>query len=284
MKYQTISLKKLAVNRANDRHGELVSEDAAIEWLLAHKANHMRNLAKDVVRSGEIYEPPLVLDEAGVFVVFDGNRRTTTLKLLSEPQRAPSSDWAAFYTDLRKQWVGDFPEAVACQVEDDRERLDEILYRRHTGQQNGVGQSQWDGPAKTNFERRTGKNTKIDVAEAVEAFLHKKGLLNEGDRIPRSNMKRLFSAEQFRNRAGISVDKNSLAFTHDVEKVAQALSRIARDLVSKEITLDDLWDNDAKRKYLNTLDSEGVLPSIADSLAEKVSMSDVKVKKPRPEP
>tara|TARA_B100000614_G_scaffold259763_1_gene285121 strand:+ start:1505 stop:2842 length:1338 start_codon:yes stop_codon:yes gene_type:complete len=269
VKYEDLKLDQLSVNRANDRHGELVDEDAAIEWLLTHRANHMRNLAKDIVSAGEIYEPPLVRKEGDVFVVYDGNRRTTALKLLAKPQRAMSADWARFFRTLRDQWDGDFPTSVTCQIEQDRERLDEILYRRHTGQQSGVGQSQWDAPAKTNFERRTGKNTKIDIAEVIEKLLRDEGHLSEADRIPRSNMKRLFSAEQFRNRVGISLEKNKLNFTHDPEKVLAALSRIANDLISKTVTLDDLWDNKAKRKYLDDLDNQGVLPRIEDTLSEK---------------
>nr|WP_321361388.1 hypothetical protein [uncultured Hyphomonas sp.] len=269
MKYEDLRLDQLSVNRANDRHGELVDEDAAIEWLLTHRANHMRNLTKDIVAAGEIYEPPLVRKEGNVFVVYDGNRRTTALKLLAKPQRASSADWAKFFRTLRDQWDGSFPTSITCQIEQDRERLDEILYRRHTGQQSGVGQSQWDAPAKTNFERRTGKNTKIDIAEVIEKLLRDEGLLKDADRIPRSNMKRLFSAEQFRNRAGISLERNKLNFTHNPEKVLAALSRIANDLISKTVTLDDLWDNKAKRKYLDDLDNQGVLPRIEDTLSER---------------
>ena len=47
MLLKNIALKDLAVNRANDRHGELTDEDAAIEWLLVHRELHMRNLARD---------------------------------------------------------------------------------------------------------------------------------------------------------------------------------------------------------------------------------------------
>ena len=283
MQYKDIILDDLVVNRANDRHGEVVSEDNAIEWLLNHRATHMRNLAKDMASSGEIYEPPLVRKEGDKYTVYDGNRRTTTLKLLAKPHSAPSSDWAKFYTARRADWKGVFPSHIACQVEQDRERIDEILYRRHTGQKNGVGQSQWDAPAKTNFERRTGKNTKIDIAEAVENLLHEHGILNEEDRIPRSTMKRLFSAEQFRNRAGISIEGNKLTLTHDQSKVLAALTRISSDLISKRTTLDNLWDNAAKRKYLDGLDNEGLLPRIEDALPEETKLpSKPKPGKPKP--
>lgn len=266
MDYEKIKLSDLLVNQANDRHGELLSEDKAIEWLLTHRATHMRNLTKDIVKTGEVYEPPLVRKEAKKFVVYDGNRRTSVMKLLSKPQESPSTDWAKFFTEQRASWNGSFPEALSCQIEQDRERLDEILYRRHTGQQNGIGQSQWDAPAKTNFERRTGKNTKLDLAEAVENLLKEDDFLEDEDKIPRSNFKRLFSAEQFRNRAGISIEKNKLILTHRRHKVLSALNRVSRDLISRKITLDDLWDNAAKRTYLDTLDKEGVLPTVEDTI------------------
>ena len=266
MKYKSIELSNLLVNQANDRHGELLSEEMAIEWLLTHRATHMRSLTKDIVKTREIYEPPLIREEGEKFVVYDGNRRTTSLKLLNEPQKAPSSDWANFFSDQRAKWVGDFPKTITCQIEQDRERLDEILYRRHTGQQNGIGQSQWDAPAKTNFERRTGKNTKLDLAEAVETLLKEHDFLESSQKIPRSNFKRLFSAEQFRNRTGISIEKNKLVLTHKRHKVLSALNRIANDLISKTVTLDDIWDNTAKRAYLDKLDKQGVLPTVEDAV------------------
>lgn len=280
MQYKKISLDEIEVNKANDRHGEMLSEDAAIEWLLTHRAAHMRNLAKDIVTAGQIYEPPLVRKEGDKYVVYDGNRRTTNLKLLQHPQKAPSSDWSKFFSTLRQQWNGEFPESIDCQVEQDPDRLDEILFRRHTGQQSGVGQSQWDQSAKTNFERRTGKNTKIDLAEEIELLLLKHGRLQSNQRIPRSNMKRLLSAEQFRNRAGISIEENKLVLTHQQDKVLDALTRIATDLIDKEVTLDDLWDNVSKRAYLDRLDRGGHLPTVTDLLIEKAPPETDR--KPRP--
>ena len=269
MELKNIGLNDLVVNRANDRHGEMMSEEAAIEWLLKHRAQHMRNLAKDIVEAGEIYEPPLVSPEDGKFTVYDGNRRTTTIKLLNEPQKAPSQDWAKFYAGQKKKWRGKFPTSLPCQIERDRERLDEILYRRHTGQQSGVGQSQWDPAAKFNFEKRTGKRTKINVAEEIENLLRKAGRLKPDERIPRSNLNRLLSAEQFRNRVGIALEGNKLVLTHREDTVVDALEKIAKDLMSKEVTLDDLWNNDDKRKYLNDLDEADVLPKPDAALSTK---------------
>jgi len=139
MSYRHLPLDSLVVNRANDRHGELENETAAIAWLFNHHESHMRNLAKDIVGKGEIYEPPLVFPEGDKAIVFDGNRRITCLKLLASPRRAPSVELQEFFKDHRAKWPGEFPERIQCQVETDRDRIDDILFRRHTGAQSGVG-------------------------------------------------------------------------------------------------------------------------------------------------
>src|SRR6185437_7031776 len=80
MSYRSIPLSDLLVNRANDRHGELADESAAIAWLFNNREQHMKNLAKDLVETGEMFKPPLVSPERDKFIVFDGNRRVTCLK------------------------------------------------------------------------------------------------------------------------------------------------------------------------------------------------------------
>ena len=77
MKIETIDLDDLQVNPRNDRHGELADEASAIEWLLVNRSSHMRNLAKDIVSQGRLFEMPLVKEQGGKFVVYDGNRRVT---------------------------------------------------------------------------------------------------------------------------------------------------------------------------------------------------------------
>jgi hypothetical protein len=90
MAIRSIPLADLLVNRANDRHGELENDTAAIAWLFNTREVHMRNLAKDIVEKGEIFELPLISPDGAKFVVFDGNRRVTCLKLLGDPRRAPT--------------------------------------------------------------------------------------------------------------------------------------------------------------------------------------------------
>lgn len=266
MSIRKIPLKDLVVNRANDRHGELENETAAIAWLFNEREGHMRNLTKDIVAQGQIYELPLVYPQGSKFIVYDGNRRVTCLKLLNNPSRAPSADLQAFFRDQKAK--DNSPMEIQCQVETDRDRIDEILYRRHTGSQSGVGQSNWDDRMKTTFVARTGKGDKLSVADEIEKRLKEAELLPKTRKIPRSTMNRLLSAEAFRNRLGFSISKGKFEFTHDESAALKAMARVADDLARREIVLGDIWNVDDKRGYLDELDRQGALPSAKDLITK----------------
>ncbi|MEB3047694.1 hypothetical protein [Rhizobium mulingense] len=267
MAFRSLPLSALIVNRANDRHGELENETAAIAWLFNNREQHMRNLAKDIVTQGGAYDPPLASPEGGKYLVFDGNRRVTCLKLLASPKRAPTVELQRFFAELREKWTGTFPENITCQVENDRDRIDEILYRRHTGTQNGVGQSTWDDRMKANFVGRTGKANGLHVADEIEKRLVDARLWDRRRKIPRSNMNRLLSSEAYRNRLGFSVARGQFEYTHEEPAVLDALLRVADDLATKKVVLGDIWDVAGKRHYLDQLDRQGVLPTAAHVLS-----------------
>jgi hypothetical protein len=283
MSYRHVPLDSLVINRANDRHGELENETAAIAWLFNNFEVHMRNLAKDIVANEQVFEPPLVFPNGDDFVLFDGNRRMTCLKLLDKPRRAPTVELQDFFSEQRAKWKGEFPSTIQCQVETDRDRIDDILFRRHTGSQGGVGQSTWDDRMKSNFVNRTGMGSGFNAADEIEKRLAEAGMLPH-KKIPRSNLNRLLSAEAFRNRVGFSGSKGKFELTHDEPIVLRALHRIADDLANRYVVLGDIWDIDAKRAYLDRLESEGILPTAANSLASKQEPSENKPAVARPSP
>jgi hypothetical protein len=149
-----------------------------------------------------------------------------------------------------------------------------MLFRRHTGSQSGVGQSHWDDTAKDNFIARTGKRKGRNVAEGVEKKLLAAGYVDTEGEIPRSNLNRLLSSEEFRNLVGISLHNGQLFFTVDPEKALSALHRISDDLITKRVVLGDLWNNEGKRSYLTELRGKGVLPSPSDELSVPVAFGD----------
>lgn len=259
MTYKKLALKSLLVNSANDRHGELENETAAIAWLFTHYESAMRKLAKDLAETGEIYEPPLVWPDGMNYIVFDGNRRVTCLKLILQPKRAPSLELQAFFKGLKANWKGVFPDRLDCQIETDRERIDEILLRRHTGTRGGIGRNPWTDRMTATFVERTGKGGGVNVADEIEKRLESAGML-PAKKIPWSTANRLLSSEGLRNRVGISVSRSKFQLTHPEPLVLPIFRRIAEDLTNRTVVLGDLWDNEGKVAYLDRLENEGVLP------------------------
>lgn len=282
MAYLDIQVGNLRVNRANDRHGEVLNEDLAIAELFRLHDLQMRNLAADIAAVGAVYDPPLVMPFDDVYVVFDGNRRVTCLKLLLDPSRAPSPELRTHFAGLRQGAPRGIPEQLTCQVEEDRNLIDSILFRRHTGSRKGVGQLGWNDRAKLNFVERTGQGGGVNVAAEVERHLAETNRLPGGN-IPWSTLTRLLSSEEFRNRAGISTAGRRFRLTHEDGAVTDALHRIASDLAEQVVTLGDLWNNEGKRAYLDRLQREGVLPAENERLPEPVAPGGV-VRQPRRNP
>ncbi|MBA3510732.1 hypothetical protein [Sphingomonas sp.] len=287
MPYREVPISQLRVNRANDRHGELIDETAAVAELFRLYDQRMRNLAIDITEQRAIYDPPLVRSVNREFVVFDGNRRVTCLKLVLEPQRAPNQELQAFFRGLHGMWEGNFPRSLMCQVENDPDVVDAILHRRHTGSQQGIGQIDWNDRAKLNFAERTGTGGGVNVAAEVERFLQSEDRLPE-QAIPWSTLTRLLSSEEFRNRVGVSTAGGTLRLTHDRQAVTDALSRITTDLARRNVTLGDLWDNAGKRVYLNELEQQGALPGEEERLPQPEAPEGVprapRRRRPRPAP
>lgn len=278
MPFKSISLKHLVVNPSNDRHGPLGSERDAIHWLLQNKASEMRVLATDIATQLAIYDPPLVKPEGKTFIVHDGNRRTSCLKLINDPNSAPE-DWQKFFTKLRDQFHNAPIESIECQIENDQKRIDQILERRHNGKQDGAGQLKWDTRAKSNHAERVGGKSAYPLAEKIEEYLLSLGY-NYASKIKRSNLDKLIDTKARKARVGVELDQTQqLKFTKPKEQVSETLFRIAEDLRTSRLSLKELLLAEDKEAYLDSLKSDGFG---TDAVAKSVSSPDTISKPAKP--
>jgi hypothetical protein len=262
MLIERLSPDRLQLNPDNDRHGSLKDEATCIQWLLQNRDAHMRALAEDLATSKRLYEPPLVQAGDAKHTVFDGNRRICCVKLLIDPKLAPSAAWVDFFSELKSPEITAAFDWIECEVESDLAVIDEMLFRRHTGSQDGVGRSQWDPEGKSYFLQRTGKASS-GLGEVIERALKAEQLISDSAELPWSNLERLFSSEPIRKRAGFSFSNGSLVYLTDKRTNMETLKRIANDMGSQKIVLGDLWNNAAKSRYLDKLKSEGFAIDIA---------------------
>ncbi|RCS21703.1 hypothetical protein DUT91_22225 [Phyllobacterium salinisoli] len=133
---------------------------------------------------------------------------------------------------------GVFPDRLDCQIETDRERIDEILLRRHAGTRGGVGCNSWTDRMTATFVEWTGKGSGVNVADEIEKRLEAAGML-PAKKIPWSTVNRLLSSEGLRDRVGISVSRSKFQLTHPESLVLPIFRRIAEDLTNRTVVLGD---------------------------------------------
>ena len=116
------------------------------------KREEVRPLASDIVRYG--LSP---LDRFGVrfaheaeedqesYIVAEGNRRLCALKLLIDPDRAPSKH-RKYFKKIASSWTP--VTEIPCIIFSDPKDLNLWLERRHHGHAGGIGQKEWNADQK----------------------------------------------------------------------------------------------------------------------------------------
>jgi len=258
LKFQDIPISSLTVNPRNDRHGEMGTEEDAINWLFSEHGPKMLRLATDLVEQGEVFDAPLVSPKGNNFVVYDGNRRVTCLKILSWIIEPPTS-YAEKFDPLIETKAFSKTMLLTCQVEKSASKIDEIVSRRHNGTDGGKGQLSWDPRAKANHAGRVGGNTQYPISEAIENHLNESGY-PRANQIKRSTLYRLVNAKTRQTQLGIKLDaKGKLETIAEPSQVLEVLSRIADDIVDGRLTLKHVLNSEGVNEYMKQLGEGGLL-------------------------
>lgn len=161
----------------NPRHESFTLESEVIEFLCRHE--NILPLAKDIVANGlnELELIGLIPDEnsdddAPAYFVAEGNRRVCALKLLLDPDRAPSKLKKGF-GQLAANWPGMDP--LQCALFANREAVDLWLSRIHDGEQGGVGRSKWNADQS---QRHSG-SAKNKIAMHLLDYAEESGLISK---------------------------------------------------------------------------------------------------------
>ena len=256
------TIDELIVNPNNDRHGPLPQGTSPIDWMLDNLNKEIRNLAADIVQEKRVYELLLIEETKEGYLVWDGNRRTTALKLLNDPNLAKDKNTKKYFENLGNN-LKSVPLSI-CQIENDPEIRDKILDRRHSGKQDGVGHSKWGTYEKHNFKKRRGD--KSGLGHAIRDLLIKEDLLHSQDKVHVSSIEKILDAKSRAEKVGISYENGALSFTHNEKEVLRCLLKIAKDTETGRLNLNKLLKASQKDEYLLELEENGFLPEKEDKL------------------
>lgn len=207
---RSIPLGQIYLDNDNPRHDPIDNEPEIIAHLIGKE--RVRKLAEDIARKG--MSP---LDRLGViahpkvdgsYVALEGNRRLCALKLLSDPEKAPTEAMRRVFRDLKATATP--VKQIDVAVFDTRADSRHWLRIRHEGELDGVGTKGWKSAQKTRFNATEGggDNPNVLARELLEYAQHR-GLISAQDRekISLTTLTRFLSNPVFRHTIGITSNK-----------------------------------------------------------------------------
>lgn len=144
MESKNIKITNLFLDVENYRFEKQNSQLEAIVKMIYTAKEKLFNLAENILNVGmNPTDKPLVIKgaEDNQYIVLEGNRRLTSLKLLCNPDLIPD-DFASLrkkFIKLRAERQKNIPSYIDCEVCADRMEADIWIKRKHAQGLNGIG-------------------------------------------------------------------------------------------------------------------------------------------------
>jgi len=240
---EEIPLTQIELDADNPRHEKLESQVEVFEWMLTGRGKiggKVLALAKDIVGHGlNPAERIMVVereDRPATYVAIEGNRRIAALKLLNNPDVAPTAEWKRRFSEAVRQGYAPV-QTVPCVVFRTREDADHFVELKHLGEAGGAGVVPWDAIQKARHEQQTGRSRNTDALEILTFVQERPDLFDEKTRqaasdvgFPITTLQRLLSDRDFRAFLGFGKDRSGqIVFETEPREVAKALRRIIED-------------------------------------------------------
>ncbi|RYQ70737.1 hypothetical protein [Bifidobacterium pseudolongum] len=204
-----VPLRDLTVWTANPRIPKAQNEQEAIHHIYERSAKNPAlshrtfvNLAESILKHGfeNEVDPVIVTATGGTYLVNDGNRRVSVMKVLSDlpayQDMLTKSDYKRLSSGVRDHQTS-IPDAITVAVfddsEEDRERLNGILLRKHDGPHEGIGTLPWSLEAKDRFANRQYFSDKLEAPFEAQFGQSLTSRMGGGD--SRSTTRRVMSSK-----------------------------------------------------------------------------------------
>jgi hypothetical protein len=258
MATQMIPVPQLLLDVQNPRLGQVRSQHDAIVEVIERQGDKLVALVRSISELGlSPAENMIVLKHRKQFIVLEGNRRITAVKLLANPDLAVGTDIAAPIKRIAKAATVRVKE-VECVVADTREEARVWISLRHLGQAGGAGVVPWGPREATRFDTKPGSQAAKGLAflDAVEAgypddlnLLDLVEIVGDGKL---TTLGRLVADPDVRKHFNYSEVAGIGLFGNDAAAVKPAVDRLLRDVAGK-VTVSQLKSKEQRKKYLKSL-------------------------------
>ena len=284
MVLKTIKLTSLFVNTENYRFEPLTSQKEAIDKMVEDQGIKLYSLVNDIVTNGLSPVDLIIVtpnEDNNKYIVLEGNRRITSLKLLNNPALIDDK-----YVSLRRKFQKlqkENPNTISelknitCAVFENPTEADIWIKRKHSGDMNGIGTVTWNAQQKQRFEEKTAGKSSIPLQ--IITFL--KSQQNVPDMIKDSltklsitNLQRLMSDPYVREHLGLEVNNGILISKVAVSEVIKGLVKVVEDILNPEFKVSEIYNREKRKKYIDNFDTSQK-PDLSNEAFEQWSFQDI---------
>jgi hypothetical protein len=226
------------------------SQARVLDYFAEHR--NSRGLATTIAREGMLNPSKrlIVMKVAGQkYLVLEGNRRLAALRLLHNPQLAPTEALRTAYRKIAKN-AAQLPNHAACFVVKTRRAAAPWISMEHASGDEGAT-VKWEAMEKERFaDLMTGGKTRHKKAMKLAELLQTSGRITatEFKKVPITSFDRLLSDPYVRSRLGANQPDDGLS-----DRSAQAATRIAKELAHGVIKVDDIKKKDDRKAYIDAV-------------------------------
>lgn len=265
--YEKIKIKNFLINSENYRYEPVENQDEALLTMVDEQDKKLLVLIEDIIINGlNPADLPIVKPFKNKYLVLEGNRRITALKLIATPEIIKELNYN-FYKKLVKKLkqydnIG-FNEdteirCVSFLREEDCLKWIEL---KHTGLNGGKGTDSWDTISKERFKDTNMGNITL-ASQLINYIISnpfiKTDLKEQLPKLPSTNLTRLISDPHVRDNFGFKLESKKLYKQYPDNEISKPLSKVLYDLINNVIKVADIYSKVNRIQYLTTFKPENL--------------------------
>lgn len=266
--YKQVKIADLLLNTSNPRFNPVKHQTETIQAMVEDQQGKLSTLAEHIIENGlNPTDIILVRPQGKQWLVLEGNRRVTALKLVNEPDLVPSQ-YAKLKRDFQKLNAvldNSLLENIPCVIINDEALANEWIRLKHTGENDGAGTVRWDGQQTSRFSYQISGS-----ADSRIVFLDSLKALDEIPEeykahfidIKKTNFDRLMGDPDVRNLVGVENVNGKFELPNGVNAY---LLEILYDLAFTDFSVGNIYRKDDRKKYIESI-IERIKSKQADTL------------------
>lgn len=254
--YKQLKITELLLNPTNPRFDPVKHQTEVIVAMIDDQMDKLVALSKHIVRFG-LNPTDIILIEPkdSYWIVKEGNRRITALKLVNEPNLIPAryGKIKRAFQRLNEDVDTALVESIPCVVINDEKISNEWIRLKHTGENKGIGTVNWDSQQTGRFGSQVSGKTDERIVFLDHLRIRNDiplELKEQFSLIKKTNFDRLMGDPDVRNLVGVSNRNGSYVLNDGANEYLLA---ILYDLAFEDLSVGKIYHKDDRIEYINDI-------------------------------